>query len=128
MGDLNRRAAGSVISDPIHVRWKGASGTVYRFELNAIGVPYEARSGVYIFCHFGPLNGLVADHIEEADDFSRRIGEGLAKHRQWQAIQAAGSTHICTLHVPGKAAERVRIETDLRRAVANRHAESALAA
>jgi hypothetical protein len=128
MGDLNRRVAGAVISDPIYVKWKGATGTVYRFELDAIGVPYEARSGVYIFCHFGPLNRLVADHIEEADDFSRRIGADLTKHRQWKAIEAAGSTHICTLHVPGKAAERVRIEADLRRAEASRLAENAVAA
>jgi len=117
MSVLNRRAAGSVISEPIYVKWTGASGSVYRFELNAIGTPYEAHPGVYIFCHFGERNGLVADYIDVADDFSRRIGESLTTHRQWEKIRAAGSTHICTLHVPGRASARVKIETDLRRAI-----------
>ena len=117
MTALNRRVAGSVISEPIYVKWKGASGNVYRFELNDIGTPYEARPGVYIFCHFGTLNALVADYIDEADDFSRRIGENLSTHRRWETIRAAGSTHICTLHVPGKASARFKVENDIRRAV-----------
>lgn len=116
MSAINRLAARWVISEPIYVKWKGASGQVYEFELNDIGRPYQSHPGVYIFCHFGARNALVADHIDEADDFARRIGGNLTQHRAWEKISVAGSTHICTLHVPGKAHARIRIESDLRKA------------
>jgi hypothetical protein len=125
MNALNRRATSSVLSAPIHVRWTGASGAAYVFELNAIGTPYNPLPGVYIFCHFGPQNALVADYIGDADDFSRRLDRELTSHREWKNVQAAGATHICTLHVPGKAAERVKVETDLRRAVLARKSRMA---
>jgi hypothetical protein len=113
---VNRLTALSVLAEPIYVNWKGASGRLYPFELNPIGTPYQAHPGVYIFCHFGPLNRMVPDYIDEADDFARRIHRELGTHRQWANIRAAGSTHICTLHVPGKASDRVKVEVDLRRA------------
>lgn len=113
----NRLTPRSVLSAPILVKWTGASGHVYEFELDVIGTHYQPRPGVYITCHFGERNGLVADYLGDADDFSRRISGDLSRHRDWEIIRAAGSTHICTLHVPGRAAQRVRVETDLRRAI-----------
>jgi hypothetical protein len=125
MHALNRLTARSVLSEPIYAKWTGESGQVYEFELNAIGTPYQPFSGVYIFCHFGPRNLLVADYIDDADDFSRRIGGDVTLHREWETIRAAGSTHICTLNVPGRAAKRVKIETDLRRAIMPRRSRMA---
>jgi hypothetical protein len=125
MHALNRLAARSVLSAPIYVKWTGASGQVYEFELNAIGTPYQPHAGVYIFCHFGARNGLVADYIGDADDFSRSIGSDVTSHREWETIRAAGSTHICTLHVPGRSAKRVKIEMDLRRAIMPRRSRMA---
>jgi hypothetical protein len=119
-GALNRRAALAVLSEPIHVRWEGASGAAYAFQLDAIGTPFQPRAGVYIFCHFGAQNRLVADHIGQAEDLAARIGRDLAERPRWQPISDAGATHVCTLHVPGTAADRVRIETDLRRAIRSR--------
>ena len=117
MAVVNRLTAPAILAEPIYVKWKGASGRIYPFELNPIGTPYQAHPGVYIFCHFGPLNRMVADYIDEADDFSRRIHRELTSHRQWPNIRAAGSTHICTMQIPGKAAERVKVEVDLRRVI-----------
>jgi hypothetical protein len=117
MTAVNRFVAHEIIAEPIYVKWKGASGEVYEFELNPIGTRHQHRPGVYIFCHFGRLNALVADFLDEVDDFSRRIGEDPKTHPKWGEIEAAGATHVCTLYVPGKAAARVRIEADLRRAI-----------
>jgi hypothetical protein len=117
MTAVNRLVIRAMISEPIYVKWKGAGGEAYCFELNPIGTPHRALPGVYIFCHFGALNALVADYLDEVDDFSRRIGNDVGSHPHWEEIKAAGATHVCTLHVPGKAAERVKIEADLRRAV-----------
>ena len=125
MSALNRLVAGSVISAPIYVKWAGASGRIFEFELNTIGTSYQPHSGVYIFCHFGPRNGLVADYLDVAEDFARRIGGDVKSHRHWDEISSAGSTHICTLHVPGGATARVKIERDLRRALMPRKSQMA---
>lgn len=117
MSALNRRAARSVISAPIYVKWRGASGRTYQFELNHVGTPYNPHPGVYIFCHFGERNLMVADYLDVTDDFSQRIGETLAEHRHWEEIKASGATHICTLHVPGPVTARVQVERDIRREV-----------
>jgi hypothetical protein len=124
MDSPNRRTVGSVIAAPILVKWTGASGDVYAFELDPIGTRYQSRSGVYVLCHFGERCQLVPDYVGEADDFSRRLGD-LSAHRDWERIRASGATHICTLHVPGKAAQRVKVETDLRRAIMPRRSEMA---
>ena len=128
MSAVNRLVARSVISEPIYVKWKGASGEVYKFEFNTVGTPHRALPGVYILCHFGPLNALVADFLDEVDDFSKRIGEDASSHPRWDEIKAAGATHVCTLHVPVKASERVKIESDLRRAIGLPNARRAKAA
>ncbi len=117
MHAVNRLVARAVISAPIYVKWTGASGRIYEFELNHIGTPYQARPGVYIFCHFGAGNGLVADYMDVADDFSRRLPPDPSAHPRWEEIRAAGSTHVCTLHVPGKASARVKVEADLHRTI-----------
>lgn len=125
MHSPNRLTGRSVLSSPVLVKWIGASGEAYSFELDPIGTKYQARGGVYIFCHFGEGCRLVADYVSEADDFSRRIGGDLTAHRDWERIREAGATHICTLHVAGRAALRVKIETDLRRALTPRKARLA---
>ncbi len=117
MDSPNRLTTGSVIAAPILVKWTGASGEVYAFELDPIGTPYKSRPGVYILCHFGERCQLVPDYLGEADDLSKRLRGDLSAHRDWERIRASGATHICSLHMPGKAAQRVKVETDLRRAL-----------
>lgn len=124
MDVLNRLTPASVLSDPIYVKWTGMSGRTYKFQLDAIGTAFRSRAGIYIFCHFGQLR-VVADYIGQTDDFSVHLGRDLAGHAQRTLIEAAGSTHVCTLHVPTRAADRVKIEMDLRRALRARDEQAA---
>jgi hypothetical protein len=124
MDVLNRLAPASVLSDPIHVRWTGMSGRTYNFQFDAIGTPFRARAGVYVFCHFGHMR-VVADYIGQTADFSLDLPPDVTFHPQWPLISAAGSTHISTLYVPTRAADRVKIEMDLRRALRARQEQTA---
>ena|SRR5215831_7791024 len=98
---------------PIH--WTGASGTRYEFQLDLIGVVYKPIPGVYIFCKPGAGGFFDAIYIGETDHFWRRLTDELWSHHRWECIRARGATHISTLHVPGNAAARLAMETDLRR-------------
>jgi hypothetical protein len=100
-------------SVPTVINWQGRP-KIYGFELHPIGVTYLERPGVYIFCKQAPNMGWDAGYVGETDSFWRRLTSELAAHHQWQRIRAFGSTHICTLHVPGDKALRLAVETDLR--------------
>lgn len=102
---------------PPLVNWYGQSGQRFLFELHPIGTTYFSRSGVYIFCRMGTDGRWKALYIGECASFLNRLSIGLRTHHRWNAVAAAGATHICTLHVPGELALREGIETDLRHAL-----------
>jgi len=126
--ELNRLVTRALISEPIYVKWTGASGQVYKFELNPIGSAYRPFAGIYIFCHFGPRNSLVADYIDRADDFSEALDGDITEHPGWESIREAGSTHVCTLRIEGKATRRLFVDSDLRRVLVPRKTEDEIAA
>jgi hypothetical protein len=102
-------------SEPVRtVRWFGASGTIYEFQLHDVGTAFKSRCGVYIFCRqindgqYAPL------YVGECDDFDGRVGRNRATHHKWQGVVTRGVSHVCTLFVPGDRAKRLRIEADLR--------------
>lgn len=101
------------------VRWTGVSGRTYDMYVAPIWSTYLARPGVYIFCRQTGPGRWQAVYVGETDDFSRRIARDLTLHHRWKSIRAAGSTHICTLHVPHDNSGTMRraIETDLRHAL-----------
>ena len=103
--------------DYTHVRWTGASGQFYEFQLLPIGTVYHSRSGVYIFCRLALDGNWSAVYIGETANFNRRLTTELALHHKWHCINQNGATHICTMHVPGNLARREDIETDLRRQI-----------
>lgn len=98
------------------VTWIGISRTRYDFQLHPIGVEYLVRPGVYIFCKSAGLQRWLPAYIGQTSSFEKRLSRCLSEHHQLANIRAAGATHLCTLHVPGGEAERLRIETDLRHA------------
>jgi hypothetical protein len=99
------------------VNWTGASGAVYAFELNPLGIAYNRRSGVYIFCRQAANGNWDGLYVGETSDFDDRLNSGLQRHHRWPSVMQHRPTHLCTLHVPGALAERLRIETDLRRSL-----------
>lgn len=106
-----------LVEKPPSILWTGFSGRVYALEIHPIGSNYYARPGVYIFCKRNLNGNWDACYVGETDSFARRLTTDLAVHHRWQSIRTAGSTHICTLHVPGDSTLRLSIETDLRRAL-----------
>jgi hypothetical protein len=100
---------------PVH--WRGASGTIYEFQIDPIGVIYKPISGVYIFCRELGGGSFGAIYVGETDNFNRRLSNDLRSHHALQAIRTHGATHISTLHVAGDSANRLRIETDLRQSL-----------
>lgn len=93
----------------------GISGTQYELQVDPIGTQYKERSGVYGFL-IPRVGGWNIAYFGETDNFQRRLFLRLDSHDQWACIQAAGATHIGTLHVPGVLSAREGIETDLRQA------------
>lgn len=96
------------------IQWKGISGSVYEFQLDPIGTIYLPIPGVYIFCRNIGGTSWSAQYVGETEDMNRRLSDQLQAHHSLGAVRLHGSTHISTLRVNGGAAERVRIETDLR--------------
>jgi hypothetical protein len=107
-----------LVEKPPSVIWTGTSSRRYELQIHAIGANYYERAGVYIFCKRA-RDGFnwEACYVGETDSFARRLTAQLTGHHRWQSVRASGATHICTIHVPGGSAERLRIETDLRQAL-----------
>lgn len=93
---------------PAIINWRGASGSVYGFQLDSIGTVYHDRPGVYIACKLAGNGNWDAVYIGETESFYQRLSANLVAHHKWRGIRAAGGTHFCTLHVPGGLAPCVR--------------------
>lgn len=96
------------------ITWTGISGTKYSFHCHPIGTNYLALPGVYIFCKKAPDGFWDALYVGECDLFCNRIDRDLRQHHKFYDVTLAGATHICTIHVDGGNAARLRVETDLR--------------
>lgn len=96
---------------------KGTSGTTYQLQIDPIGAAYQRLPGVYVFCFLAEDGEWKAVYIGETDNFFRRLTSELKSHHKWQSIREHRATHIGTLHVMGGLAERLNIETDLRRGI-----------
>lgn len=102
--------------------WTGASGQTYHFQIDPIWTHYKPVPGVYMFCKrttglalaFGPW---IALYVGETHDFHERLHSRLDRHDAYECVTRNGATHIATLRVHG-AANRLRIETDLRHSIA----------
>jgi hypothetical protein len=103
-----------LVSNHTPVVWSGQSTRRYEFQLHPIGAAYFDKPGVYIFCKAFADGKWYAVYVGETDSFKQRLTDNLYGHHRWQCIQAAGATHICTLHVTGSVLSRMSIETDLR--------------
>lgn len=101
----------------VPITWNGSYGTPYEFQLDPIGTAYNPIPGVYIFCKNVGGNSWSAQYVGETSDMRRRIGDELYSHHSLTEALMHGATHISTLRVDGGLAERLRIETDLRRSL-----------
>lgn len=99
------------------VTWTGFEGRQYQFQLDAIGMAYKPRGGVYIFCRQEAPGQWRALYVGETADFDERLNTGLARHEGARRAMQMGATHICTLHVPAPETHRLSIETELRAAL-----------
>ena len=79
-----------------------------------MGTNYRDLPGVYVFCKLGAAHYWDALYVGECDAFCNRIDRDLRSHHKFNDVTRAGATHICTIHVAGTYADRLRIETDLR--------------
>lgn len=86
----------------------------YEFQVDLLGTAYRQRSGVYIICQARMDGYYNALYVGETSDFNNRIGAGFALHHRRDCVTRRGATHIHTLHVPGPALNRERIELALR--------------
>ena len=101
---------------PVYCDWTGSSGTVYQFQLDAIGsISYYAIPGVYIFSRDLGGGRHAAIYVGETDSLFRRLGSELRAHHALAAIRLRGATHINTLRADGDRSYRLYVETDLRK-------------
>lgn len=97
------------------VKWTGASGRQYQFQLWPIGSEFFAIAGVYIFCSALANNHWLALYVGQSESFKDRLTDNLRQHHRLNAIIQHGASHVCVLPVSGGLALRCAIETDLRR-------------
>ena len=95
----------------IVVRWRGASGKDYGFDLHQIGSLFIAVPACYIFTKVNPVSGgWLPIYIGQTVDLSERI----EFHHAKSCVQAQGATHICAytrrMHL---TEERLTLEHDL---------------
>jgi hypothetical protein len=104
------------------IYWRGTLRR-YEFQLDQVGTNYRPIPGV--FCRSAG-NGLwYPIYVGETGSFQRRLADQLRIHHCWERICLERATHISTLHVPGAEAQRLLIETDLRRALNPPHPQEA---
>ena len=101
------------------VTWTGVSGWPYEFGVFDLATTFKPSAGVYIICR--TVQGLSGSHLEalyvgEAESLEDRLNTCRAQHEGFQRALKMGATTICARLVPNGAAERLRIETDLRHA------------
>lgn len=102
------------------VKWTGASGWSYEFGVFDLFTPFKPAAGVYILCRalqIGIGTHLEALYVGEAQSLEDRLNTNRASHDGFQRALKMGATTICARLVPDGAAERLRIETDLRHAL-----------
>lgn len=101
------------------VRWTGLSGWPYDFGVFTLSTIFKPLAGVYIVCRsvqVGNASHLEALYVGEAESLEDRLNTRRASHDGFQRALKMGATHVCARLVPDGAAERLRIETDLRHA------------
>lgn len=101
------------------VNWTGRSGWSYEFGVFDLLTQFKPAAGVYILCRpfqIGQASHLEALYVGEAQSLEDRLNTGRARHEGFQRALKMGATTICARLVPDGAAERLRIETDLRHA------------
>lgn len=99
------------------VTWTGKSGTDYAFELYPSATDFFAVPGVYIVCRALQVGGVTryeALYVGEAQSLEDRLNTNGSGHDGLKRALKMGATHIAARVVNGGAAERLRIETDLR--------------
>jgi hypothetical protein len=105
--------APKVNPQPIIVNWPGSNGTQHATHRYDIGAVFYEVGGVYIFCKQTVPGSFQAIYVGESDNLWSRLTENLTVHHRWECAVSRGITHICAVRIDD-AAERLRIETDLR--------------
>jgi hypothetical protein len=111
---MNNPLSNPVNNPSVPISWAGASGTLYEFQLHAIGAIYRPIEGVYIFCKQLGNGRFGALYVGETDNFQRRLTHELRSHHSFQNVRLHGATYISTRHVGGNRSYRLYVETDLR--------------
>lgn len=101
------------------VTWTGLSGWSYETGVFDLATTFKPSPGIYILCRLvqlGTGSHLEALYIGEAESLENRLNTCREAHDGFQRALKMGATHICARLVSDGAAERLRIETDLRHA------------
>lgn len=98
--------------------WTGKSGTPYGFHIYPVETEFIPSSAVYMLCRAFMENGIIkygALYVGEAESLFDRLNTDVAagRHDGYERAEQHGLTHI-GLHFVSGAANRLRIETDLR--------------
>jgi hypothetical protein len=103
-----------------YARWTGISGQAYNFEVFRDGVEFNPVSGVYILSKVAIASAgrrrFEALYVGEAQSLKDRLNASAINHDGLKRSRQSGMTHIAVYRCDG-AAERLRIETDLRHAL-----------
>jgi hypothetical protein len=99
------------------VNWTGLSGQTYEFSVYELAVHFKPLPAVYVLAKLGHGSRFEALYVGEAESLEDRLNTCRAQHDGFQRALKMGVTHICARLVSNGAAERLRIETDLRHAL-----------
>ncbi len=111
------------------VRWSGASGQSYMFEVYPWDQEFNPVSGVYIACRYTAPHMLEALYVGQTKSFFNRLNAGFENHDGLERAKSAGATELAVMVVNNES-DRLRIETDLRHGlnpVCNRQGTPSLA-
>ena len=97
----------------LSVKWYGASGRSYNFEVYPLGTDFYPLSGVYIFCRQIASGNWEALYVGETQSFKQRLNTGINSHDGFLRSLRVGATHVAVLPVTGDS-QRLGVETDLR--------------
>lgn len=98
------------------VTWPNGSGLRYRTELYQIGTTFNPVPGVYILCKdFGIPDHWKALYVGETNSLFRRLNKDGFSHDGYFRAMMSGATHVAAMVVEGDRANRLNIETNLRR-------------
>jgi len=99
------------------VTCKGFSGKSYSFDVDPIGLAYEAKPGVYIFSKLGDNGKWMAVFVGSTLDLNATLKTYLKIHPKLECLQSEGSTHIGTMLILGGDIERDRVVDDLKKSL-----------